>query len=82
LLLLEAICNTKVTKSIACLAFRILPVELELPSIRIAIDKRLNDEESFQERMVMLEKLDEVRNQAYLNMAPFKNGIKHTTTAR
>ena len=47
----------------------ILPVKLKLPSLRIALDERLNDEESLQERIAMLERLDEVRNQAYLNMA-------------
>src|SRR6202022_2584669 len=40
----------------------ILPIELELPSLRIAIDERLSDEESFQEPIAMLERLDEVRN--------------------
>jgi hypothetical protein len=47
----------------------ILPVELELPSLRIAIEERLSDDESFRERIAMLERLDEVRNQTYLNMA-------------
>ena len=41
-----------------------LLVELELPSLRIVIDARLSDEESLQERIAMLERLDEVRNQA------------------
>ena len=40
----------------------ILPVELELPSLYIAIDERLNDEESLREWIAMLERLDEVRN--------------------
>ena len=47
----------------------ILPVELELPSLCIVIDEILSDEESLQEQIAMLERMDEVRNQAYLNMA-------------
>ena len=39
----------------------ILPIELELPSLRIAIDERFNDEESLQEIIVMLERLNEVK---------------------
>ena len=33
----------------------ILPVELKLPSLRIAIEERLSDEESLRERIDMLE---------------------------
>ena len=51
-------------------------VELELPSLRIAIDERLSDEESLQERIAMLEKLDEIRNQAYLNMTTIQKWRK------
>ena len=40
----------------------ILPVELKLPSLRIAIEERLSDEESLRERIDMLEWLDEVHN--------------------
>ena len=47
----------------------ILPIKLELPSLRIAIDKRLGEEEFLQERIALLKILDEVKNQAYLNMA-------------
>lgn len=47
----------------------ILPIELELPLLRNATKEHLRDKESFQERIAMLEHLDEVRNQAYLNMA-------------
>jgi hypothetical protein len=41
---------------------------MELPTLRIAIVERLGDEESLVQRYVMLEKLDEIRAQAYLNM--------------
>ena len=54
----------------------ILPVKLELPPLRIAIEERLSDSESLQERITMLEKLDEVRNQAYLNMAAIQKWHK------
>ena len=54
----------------------ILPVELELPSLRIAIDERLSDAESLCEWITMLERLDEVRNQAYLNMAAIQKWRK------
>ena len=54
----------------------ILQVELELPSLRIAIDMRLSDEESLQERIAMLERLDEVRTQAYLNMTTIRKWRK------
>ena len=47
----------------------ILPIKLELPSLRIAIDKRLGEEVFLQERIALLKILDEVKNQAYLNMA-------------
>ena len=41
---------------------------MELPSLWIAIDKRLGEEEFLQERIALLEILDKVKNQAYLNM--------------
>ena len=47
----------------------ILPVELKLPSLRIAIDERLSEDDSLQERIAMLERKDEIRGQGYLNMA-------------
>lgn len=40
---------------------------MELPSLRIAIDERLGDVESLEVRVNLLEKLDEIRSQAYLN---------------
>ena len=46
----------------------ILPIEMELPTLRIAIAERLGDEESLVQRYVTLEKLDETCDQAYLNM--------------
>jgi transposase InsO family protein len=45
----------------------ILPIELEIPTLRIAIEERLDDEASLQNRLSMLEQLDETRAQAYLN---------------
>jgi len=54
----------------------ILPIELELQSLRIALDHKLRDKESLEERYAMLEKLDETRAQAYLNMASIQNQRK------
>lgn len=45
----------------------ILPIELELPSLRIAINERLGDVELLEARINILEKLDETWSQAYLN---------------
>ena len=46
----------------------ILPIELEVPSLRIAVEYRLGDTESLQFRLFQLEKLDETRAQALLTM--------------
>lgn len=46
-----------------------LPIELKMLSLQIAIDEHLNDDKSLQERVAMLERLDEVQNQTYLNLA-------------
>ena len=54
----------------------ILQVKPELPSLRIAIDERLSEEDSLQERIAMLERLDEIRGQAYLNMAAIQKWRK------
>lgn len=54
----------------------ILPIELELPSLRIGLEKRLDDSESLQERITMLEKLDEICGQAYLNTAAIQKWRK------
>jgi transposase InsO family protein len=54
----------------------ILPIELELPSLRIAINERLGDAESLEARINMLEKLDETRSQAYLNTAAIQKWRK------
>lgn len=54
----------------------ILPIELEIQSLRIAIDHRLDDNESLEDRLVVLEKLDEIRAQAYLNMTSIQNRRK------
>ena len=55
----------------------ILPIELEVPSLRIALEERLGDEASLRERYDMLEKLDETRAQAHLNMIAIQ---KHRKT--
>ena len=44
----------------------ILPIELEIPSLRVAMDERLGDNDSLQFRLSELEKLDEKRAQALL----------------
>ena len=54
----------------------ILPIELELPSLRIAINERLGLIESLEARINMLEKLDETRSQAYLNTAAIQKWRK------
>jgi transposase InsO family protein len=46
----------------------ILPIELEIPSLRIAIRDRLGDTESLQQRLTELEKLDEIQANAFLVM--------------
>ena len=46
----------------------ILPIELEVPSLRIAVEYQLGDTESLQFRLFQLEKLDEIRAQALLTM--------------
>jgi hypothetical protein len=45
----------------------ILPIEFELPSLRVAIDNRLGDPESLQARLLLMEALDEKRHEAYLH---------------
>ena len=55
----------------------IIPIEMELPSLRIALDNRLGDAASLRERYTMLEKLDETRARAYLNMIAIQ---KHRKT--
>ena len=46
----------------------ILPIELEVQSLRIALDERLGDLESLQTRFAKLEQLDEIRANALLVM--------------
>ena len=46
----------------------ILPIELEIPSLRIVVEYRLGDTESLQFRLSQLEKLDKIRAQALLTM--------------
>ena len=45
-----------------------LPIEVELPSLRVAIAERMGDTSSLRERLDGLERLDETRGQAYMNM--------------
>ena len=45
----------------------ILPIEFEIPSFRIAIENRLGEADSLQDRLTKLEALDETRKIAYLN---------------
>jgi hypothetical protein len=54
----------------------ILPIELEIPSLRIAIDHRMSDLNSLQHRYAMLEKLNETRAQAYLHTLAMQNRQK------
>jgi hypothetical protein len=54
----------------------ILPIELELPSLRIALEERLDEPTSLEVRIAMLEKLDEIRGQAYLNTAAIQKWCK------
>lgn len=46
----------------------ILPIEFEIPSLRVAIQNQLGDHESLQHRLSILEQLDENRRDAYLNV--------------
>ena len=47
----------------------ILPIELEVQSLHIALDERMGDDDSLKHQLIMLEKLDETRAQAQvLNM--------------
>lgn len=46
----------------------ILPIELEVPSLRIALDERLSDTESLHSRLMKLEELDEIRAVALFHM--------------
>ena len=45
----------------------ILPIEFEIPSLRVAIDHQLGETESLQARLIELEALNEHRRNAYLN---------------
>jgi len=54
----------------------ILPIELEVQSLRIAMEHRLGGEDSLKERYTMLKKLDETRRQAYLNTWAMQNRWK------
>lgn len=54
----------------------IIPIEMELPSFRIAIDHQLGDAQSLRERYTMLEKLDAMLARAYLNMIAIQKHIK------
>lgn len=45
----------------------ILPIEFEIPTLRIAIENRLGDVDSLQDRLTKLESLDENRRDALFN---------------
>lgn len=45
-------------------------------SLQISIDEHLSDDQSLQERVAMLECLNEVRSQAYLNLAAIQKWRK------
>jgi hypothetical protein len=45
----------------------ILPIEFEIPSLRVAIENRLGDEDSLKARLYALEALDEKRRDAHLH---------------
>ena len=46
----------------------ILPIELEVQSLRIALDEKMDDDDFLKHRLVILEKMDEIQAQAHLNM--------------
>ena len=54
----------------------ILPIELEVHSLRIALEERLGDEDSLKQRLIMLEKLDETHAQAHVNMVALQKHRK------
>ena len=54
----------------------LIPIELELPSLQIAISERLGDTESLQHWFARLEKLDEERAHAFLTMEATQNRRK------
>ena len=51
----------------------ILPIELGVSSLRIAVDTTLRDVDSIQFRLSQLEKLDEIRTHALLNIEAIQN---------
>ena len=55
----------------------ILPIELEVQSLRIDLDERMGDDDSLKHRLVLLEKLDETRAQAHLNMEAIQKHRKN-----
>ena len=54
----------------------IFPIELEVPSLRIAIDERLGDEISLKHCYAMLKNLDEFCAQVYLSVADIQQSHK------
>ena len=54
----------------------IFPIELEVPSLHIAVEYRLGDTESLQFRVSQLEKLDEIWALALLTMEAIQNRRK------
>lgn len=47
-----------------------------MPSLQIVVDECLSDDGSLQEKMTMLECLDELQSQAYLNMTTIQQWHK------
>ena len=54
----------------------ILPIELEVSSLQIALEERLDEPESLEVRITMLEKMNEIRGQAYHNTAAIQKWRK------
>ena len=54
----------------------ILSIELELPSLRIALEERLDEPQSLEVRITMLENLDKIRGQAYINTVAIQKWCK------
>lgn len=62
----------------------IVPMEMEIPSLKLALEHSLNEEESLEQRLLMLARLDEHRGRAYLNALAKKKQQKryHDTKAK
>jgi len=54
----------------------LLPIEFEIPSLKVAIENKLGDEESLRVRLTNLEALNEQLREAYLNTLDTQNRRK------